>query len=108
MSGEKPDLTSLESRKQLLILESELNRSLLLNEVRELKGEFHKVTVQARGMGAMVSSVADLAGALSSVGHALAPKLKNGGKPSWISTIVNGARAGASLWQAFRSMQSKS
>jgi hypothetical protein len=103
MSGKKPDLTPLESRKQLLILESELNRVLLLNEARELKGEVHKVAELARGMGSVVSSAADVAGALSSLGHALAPKLENGGKPSWISTIVNTARAGASLWQAFRS-----
>jgi hypothetical protein len=103
MSGKKPDLTPLESRKQLLILESEVNRALLLNEVQEFRGQINKLASHVTGVGSVVAASADLAGALATLGHALAPKREGGEKASWISSIVNGVRAGFSLWRAFRS-----
>lgn len=102
MSRERSELTPLESRKQLLILESELNRALLVKEMGELKGEIHKVALQARSMGSVINTAADLAGAFATLGHAVAPKNENGRPQSWLSTIINTVRAGASLWQAFR------
>jgi hypothetical protein len=37
MPGKNLNLTPLESRKQLLLVESELNRAQLLNELRDFK-----------------------------------------------------------------------
>lgn len=97
-------MTPLESRKQLLILESEVNRVLLVKEVGELRGEIHKVALGARSMGSLISTASDLAGAFATLGHAFASRNANGGsRPSWISTLINTARAGASLWQTLRS-----
>jgi hypothetical protein len=105
MFGEKPDLTPLESRKQLLLLESELNRALFLNEVRDLKNGIHQMTNQMRSMGSVISSAADLAEIIAGLGRGFSPRTTNedSSRPSWISTLVNGAKAGASLWGSLRS-----
>jgi hypothetical protein len=103
MSGKRTELTPLQTRKQLLLLESEVNRALLVNEVHEFKGQINKLASHVTGMGSVVSASADLAGALAALGHALAPKREPGGKPSWISSIVTGVRSGFSLWRAFSS-----
>lgn len=103
MPGEKSTLTPLQSRKQLLVLESELNRALLQNEVKELKGEFRQLTQQVRSIGSIVSTAADLAGTVADLGHAFSPRNSNEKKrPSWISTLIEGAKAGASLWGSWQ------
>jgi hypothetical protein len=104
MPGEKPNLTPLESRRQLLVLESELNRALLLNEVRDLKNEMHQLKAQVNAMGSLVSFAAELASTFAAVGNAFTSRSENGpGRSSWISTLVHVVKVGASVWNAFRS-----
>ncbi len=104
MSGKNFHLTPLESRKQLLLVESELNRAQLLNELRDLNNEIHHLKSQVQAAGALVSSAAKLAATFSAIGSAFTHRdAGENGKFSWLSTLLNGARTGASLWGAIRS-----
>ncbi len=103
MPGKKPALTPLESRKQMLVVESELNRALLTNEFRDLKNEVSHLKAQVRGMGSLISSAADLASTFASVGSIFGSHTGNGKSRSWFSTLVQGVRVGASVWGAVRS-----
>ena len=104
MLGENPHLTPLESRKQLLLLESELNRALFLEDVRHIKKEIQQLAGQAHLLGSLFSSVSDFAGTCADIGHAFSSRDANEKpRPSWISVLVDGAKAGASLWGAWRS-----
>jgi len=103
MSGKTTGLTALETRKQLLLVESELNRAQLINEVRDLKNEFHHLKRQLEAIGSIAASAAKLAGTFSSIGSVFSHHEKEDGKPSWISTLAKGARTGASLWVALKS-----
>jgi hypothetical protein len=108
MSGKKSQLTSLETRKQLLLVESELNRAQLLNELRDFKNEIHHLKNQACEMGSIAASTAKLAATFSAIGQAFSHRNEGEeGKPSWISTLLNGAKAGTSLWHLFRSCRGK-
>ncbi len=90
----------LESRKQLLIVESELNRAQLVQEWQTLKGEVHALTDQARTIRSVASAVATLVAGLASCRRkAAAPPAE---KPSWWRKISQGAGLVATLWKAFR------
>lgn len=104
MPGKKFNLTALESRKQLLLVESELNRAQLLNELRELKGEMHHLQEQVHAIGTIASSAAKLATTFSAISQAFTHKdTAEKTKTSWVSKLFNGARAGATIWGAVRS-----
>lgn len=104
MPGKNFHLTPLESRKQLLLVESELNRAQLLTELRDFKIEIYNLRDQVQAIGSFASSAAKLAATFSAIGSAFTHR--DGGekkKSSWIATLLNGARTGASIWGAVRS-----
>ncbi len=104
MPGENFHLTPLESRKQLLLVESELNRAQLINELRALKSEINHLKAQAHAIGSIASSAAQLATTFSAISRVFTHRNGEEGKSrSWISTLLNGARTGISLWSALRS-----
>ena len=104
MSGKKSQLTPLETRKQLLLVESELNRVQLLNELHDLKNEIHHLKDQICVVGSMASSAAKLATTFSAIATVFTHrKAAENGKSSWVSTLLNGARTGALLWGTRRS-----
>jgi hypothetical protein len=97
-------MTPLESRKQLLLVESELNRVQLMNELRDFKIEVHQLKQQMEAIGSLASSAAKLTGTLSSIGDFFARRAENKkSKSSWISNLLNAARTGASIWDNLRS-----
>jgi hypothetical protein len=106
MSGKTSQLTSLETRRQLLLVESELNRAQLLNEVRDFKSEIQRLKHQVGGIVSTAELATKVAGAFSDVGRAFSQR-DEGEKPSWISTLLNGAKAGTSLWRLIRSGRRK-
>jgi hypothetical protein len=104
MDGKKSQLTSLETRKQLLLVESELNRAQLLNELCDFKNEVHLLKNQMQAIGSLAASAAKLATTFSAIGTAFTHRdASENGKSSWISTLLNGARTGAELWTTLRS-----
>jgi negative regulator of sigma E activity len=93
-------MNPLESRKQLLIAESELNRAQLVQEFQTMTDEVHSLARQARTITSFASAAATLvAGIVSFRKKKSAPAPE---KPSWLRTIVKGAGLAGSLWSEFR------
>jgi len=97
----------LESRKQALLAESEVNRIELLKDWDALKIETNRVKKHLRNAGSIASSAAILAttaaffrrrpqGPESAENHAHAAS-------SWVNAALNGARVGASLFFRLKS-----
>jgi hypothetical protein len=103
MSGKKTQLTPLETRKQLLLVESELNRVQLINELRELKSEVRHWKHQVEAVVSMASLVVKLATTFSAIGRVFSHRDKDDKPPSWISTLLKSLQTGTSLWQTLRS-----
>ena len=101
MSGKKPCMNPLESRKQLLIAESELNRAQLIQEWRTMADEVHSLTSQAMTIGSIASAAASLVAGLASCRPKKSAHAAE--KPSWWQTILKGAQLAGSLWSGFRS-----
>jgi hypothetical protein len=101
MFGKNPRMNPLESRKQLLIAESELNRAQLVQEWQAMADEVHSLANQARTISSFVSAAASLVAGLASFRRKKsAPGAE---KPSWWQTLLKGAQLVGSLWSEFRS-----
>lgn len=90
----------LESRKQLLIAESELNRAQLVQEWRTVRGEVHALAEQAKTIRSIASAVATLVAGLSNCRNKSASPAAE--KPSWLQTILKGAGVIGNFWAQFR------
>lgn len=101
MSGKYSHLNPLESRKQLLIAESELNRAELLRDWQTLADEVHALARKARTIGAWVSIAASLVAGLAFFRRKKSAPTAE--KPSRLQTLLKGAGLVSNLWQAFRS-----
>lgn len=97
MPGKTIKLNGLEARKQLLVVESELNRAQLLNEIHELKTTIRQIKDQAQSIGAIATSAAKVATTLFAVRQIFSRGQKENGK-SWMGALFKGAQLCASLW----------
>jgi hypothetical protein len=105
MSGKHPRLKTLESRKQLLIAESGLNRAHLLHELRVMENEVHALTRRAKTIRVVAPVILSLvAGLAAGRGKAAVP---DGKKNSWWRTALNGVGLASSLWSEFRTLDQK-
>jgi hypothetical protein len=103
MFGKNPHLNQLQSRKQLLIAESELNRSQMTGELSAFAEDMRALTERAKSFGTIASSAALLVAGVAAFKR---NQTAGGcGKPSWWQTIIKGAGLASSLWMAFRSKQ---
>jgi hypothetical protein len=100
MSRKNPRLKALESRKQLLIAESELNRTHLVHELQTMAREVHALTRQAKTVSLIASAAASLVAGLAICRRQSASP--PAGKPSWGQTIAKVAGLASTLWSAFR------
>ena len=100
MSGKNLNLNSLESRKRLLLAESELNRTQILQEWRRLTNDAHALAHEAGTIRSIVSATASLVAGLRSLRcKKTAPPC---GKPSWLQSVLSSAGLLSNLWSAFR------
>jgi hypothetical protein len=111
MFGKKTYMSTLESRKQALLAESEVNRIELIKDWEALKDEANRVKKHLRTAGSIASSAAVLATVASLVlrrrpEQPSAPSENNHAhaKVPWVAAALNGARVGASLFFKVRSM----
>jgi len=107
MLRKNSSLSPLQTRKKLLVAESEINRSELVREAGKVKNEISHLKKQLRTFGSIASSAALAATAFSLFRkHKAAAEDRNGGGKvaSWISTALAGARIGTSLFQKIKSM----
>jgi hypothetical protein len=105
MFGKKTYLRTLESRKQALLAESEVNRIELLKDFDALKTEANRIKKQLRAAGSIASSAAILTAVAAMMRRRQpeSPKPDNHAKPSWVNAALNGAQVGASLFFKLRS-----
>ena len=101
MSGKNLRMNPLESRKQLLIAESELNRAQLVQEWQTMADGVRSVADRASTISSLASAAALLIAGLASFrGTRSAPA---GEKPSWWQNLLKGAQLAGLLWSEFRS-----
>ena len=100
MFGRTPNLSRLELQKQLLVAESEVNRTQLSRECQALKDHVRDLTVKARAAAAWGSGAALLvAGLTASRDSGGGAKANN---PSWFQKMLKIAQLANSILQAFR------
>ena len=100
MFGRQPKLSPLESRKRLLIAESEINRVQLLDEWQAMAEGVHSLADRARSVRSLASAAASLVAGVSAIRREKAEA--NGAKPSWFRLALNGAQMAGDLWHAYR------
>jgi hypothetical protein len=101
MPGTKLLVTPLESRKRLLIAESEINRVHLVGDMAALKAGIRAITRRAESFGIIASSAAVLVTALAAFQRH--KRTDGGAKSSCLQSILKGAGVLSTLWLAFRS-----
>jgi pantothenate kinase len=96
-------MTPLETKKQLLLTESELNRAQLIEDLATMQDEIHRVADQVRPLVSLISSATTLATTFTALRRTWSAREdRRNGKRSWISSVLHGVQSGAALWQAFR------
>jgi len=100
MFGNNHRVNPLESRKQLLIAESELNRAQLAGDWAAITAGIRTVTDRARSFGSIASSAAVLAAGLAALRRGKSVDIN--AKSSWLKTILKGASLVSTLWLALR------
>jgi hypothetical protein len=102
MSGEKSRLAHLDTQRQILLAESELNRIHLLQDLERLQNEWHGVSRVAKTAVSVTSSVARM-GALILFARRLLRGVKRGAtdgepaKSTFISKVFKWVHAGFSF-----------
>jgi len=98
-------MNALESRKQLLIAESELNRAHLISDWESLAVEVHALTKRAKTMGSLASAATLLISALSAFRrNQPAPAAP---KTPWLQAVLKGAGLVGLFWSKFRPQHHK-
>ena len=94
-------MSSLKSRKDLLLAESELNRVQALDDLTRLAGSARALYGRACSLGSVASPVAAI---LSGLAAFQRPKAEDHGKHStWLPRIIKGVGVVSTLWLAIRS-----
>jgi len=100
MSGKNTRMNALESRKKLLLAESELNRAQLVEDWQTMTDEARSLVNQARTLRSMTSAAAVLINGVASLRRKKSAPAAE--KPSWLQNIVKGAGLISTVWQTFR------
>lgn len=98
-------MSPLESRRQLLLAESDLNRVQLAEDLAALKAGVRTLTQRAQSLTALASTAAVLVTGLAACRRG--EPGSNGAKPSWWRTLLKGAGLVSTLWLASRSQGHK-
>ena len=98
MSRTKFKLSPLAVRKQLLLVESDLNRAQFANEYAALNDQVRGLTGEFQGL---ISTATALVSGVQAVRGLWSERREN--KGSWFSKLFNVVRSGASAWSAFKS-----
>ena len=105
MSGKTTNLTPLQIRKQLLVVESELNRAEFVADIEDIKASLAHVAEQLNTMTALAESAMRMGSTFARFfqGDDSAGETGNSHerekKHSWVSGLFNLAKRGVSFWQ---------
>ncbi len=100
MFGKASHVSPLESQKQLLIAESELNRAQLFREWQAMAHGVRDRAHRAKTIAAWASAAALLVAGVTAWRRG--PPAPGAAKSSWFQKILNGARLASTIWLAFR------
>ena len=100
MFGKESRMSPLESRRQLLIAESELNRAELSREWQTMAHGVRDLAHRVKTIGAWVSAAALLVAGVTALRRR--PPAPGTAKVSWFPKILNGARLASTIWFALR------
>jgi len=96
-------MNPLQSRKKLLVAESELNRAQFVQEWETMAEGIRSVAGHAKSFNEIASSTAVLVAALASFWR---PKpAQTGSKTSWLRTVIKRASLVFTFWRAFKSAE---
>ena len=93
-------MTPLQSRKQILIAESELNRAHLVQDWRTLAEEIHALATEVRTVRSFATAATTLVAGVAAFWRKKSPPPE--AKPLWWQTMIKSAGTISSLWEAFR------
>ena len=93
-------MRQLESRKQLLVAESELNRAHLISDLAALKAGVQAVTNRSKSYRSIVTSTAMLLMGVAALRRG--PASHPDRAPSWRQTLFKGLGLISSFWLALR------
>ncbi|MBC8096457.1 MAG: hypothetical protein H7Y43_11645 [Akkermansiaceae bacterium] len=93
-------MNPLETRRRLLVAESELNRDQLIQEWVVMTGGVRTLTTRVKSFGSIVSVAALVVSCLA--GWRRGKIGSTSVKPSWLQVIPKGASLLLSLWPALR------
>jgi len=96
-------LTPLETRKRILLLESELNRNQLLGDLQDATVGLHAQVERFRSLRKAASSAAVWVASMTA--FRASPSLHPGHKSSWLQSILLAARVSVTLWAAMKSVK---
>jgi hypothetical protein len=105
MFGKESLVSPLESHKQLLIAESELNRALLSEDWQMMTHGARDLARRAKTIAAWASSAALLVAGVTALRRG--PPAPATAKSSWLRKLLNGARVAATIWFAFQARGEK-
>ena len=88
-----------QSRKQLLIAESELNRAQLVQDWKLMADAVHMLADEAHTVRSIASAAASLVTGLASFRRKKSTPAA--AKSSWWQTVLTGVRAASTLWLGF-------
>jgi hypothetical protein len=103
MFGKEPQLSPIESRRQLLVAESEINRAQLSEEYQAMTGSIHNLVDRAKSVGLLASAATAVMAGVSAFGSGK-PEATNT-KHSWLHTGFKVAKVVGSIWLAYRARQ---
>ena len=96
MFGKNPRLSTLQTRKRLLVATSDLQRAQLIQDWQAMAEGVHGLADRARSVGTLASSTLSLLGSLA--GFMRSQPAPAGAKTSWFQKLVSGARLASALW----------
>ncbi len=99
-------MSPLETRKRLLLVESELNRLQMTNDLAALQPGLADISRRLRSLTRITSATAILV-----TGLAVFTRTKTApaqAKPSWLKRLIRGAGLLSTLWVAFQPDASRS
>jgi|ERR1035438_5901007 hypothetical protein len=105
MPGKTSHVTPLESRKQLLIAQSELNRAGLAEEWQGMAHGVRDFSQRAKNIASWTASAALLVAGVTALRRA--PPRSGAAKTSLFQRILDGARVASTLWFTFRARGDK-
>ena len=100
MPGKTSHLSPLESRKHLLIAESELNRAYLSEDWQTMTHGAGDLAHRAKAIAAWASSTVLLVAGVAALRRA--PPTSGAAKSSWFQKLINGVRLASMIWFALR------